>query len=324
MDSTLNKIIKNILSLQSINEADRSVLMADLEVLQKKVNESDFMIKRLDKDKSIVINILKTTIADLEKSKLEIEASNKQLLAQQHIIELKSKKLSDNLKKLENSYSELEEFSHIASHDLKSPLRSISGFAYLLQKRYRGQIDKEADEFLNFIVSSAKQMYEIIEALLEYSKVGIQQENFEEIDLNGIIELVENNLSRDIEENSARIIYEPLPKIKGDKISLLQLFQNLVGNAIKFRSSEPPLIQIKCETEGSIWKFEVIDNGIGLDESFQDKAFFPFQRLEERNNIGMGLGLAICKKVVKLHDGKIYYHKNIQKGTTFGFEIPVK
>jgi light-regulated signal transduction histidine kinase (bacteriophytochrome) len=329
MDRELENIRHKVQALKSITESERSALMEEVSNAQKRMRERDFMIMRLNKDKSIIVNVLKATITDLERSNLQIEDSNKQLLDhqkelndQQAIIENNSKKLTEKLKELEYSYSELEDFTYIASHDLKSPLRSISGFAYLLQKKYEGQINKEADKFLEFIVSATKHMNEVINALLDYSKVGIKPKDFEEVDLMEIMDIVKNNLSLDIEEANAKINCENLPVIFGDKISMLQLFQNLVANAIKFKSEKPPVIHVKSEREDSIWKVQVIDNGIGMDETYQNKAFFPFQRLEEKNTSGLGLGLAICKKVTKLHDGKIYYTKNSSKGTTFIIELP--
>lgn len=329
MHPTLEKITQQILSLNSISDEERSALMQELKFFEKRLEVDEFIIRRLKKDKSIGLNFLETTVVDLEKSQLKIKASNQQLLAQQKTlkkqkktIKQKSQKLKENLKNLERSYHELEQFSHVASHDLKSPLRSISGFAHLLKNRYSNQMGEDADQFLDFIVSSANHMHEIIESLLKYSRVGIDQENFEEINLNNILALVQSNLSREIKENDVKIITDSLPNIKGDKISLLQLFQNLISNAIKFRSEEPPFIQVLCRKKGDYWKFQVIDNGIGLDESFQEKAFFPFQQYEVNEDSGMGLGLAICKKVVNLHDGKIYYHNNTDAGTTFSFEIP--
>ena len=329
MSARLDNITKHILSLHSISEDNRSTLINDVHLLEKEMNEDNFMIKRLAKDKSIGFNILKATIADLKKSRIKIEAANQQLLEQQDklkeqqkVIKLNAKNLRENLKKLKHSYHELENFSHIASHDLKSPLRSISGFAHLLQKKYTDKINAEADQFLSFIVSSANHMHEIIESLLEYSKVGIKQKDFEKVNLNDIAKLVEKNLSIDIKEHHVKIVWSNLPTINGDKICFLQLFQNLIGNAIKFRSDSPPFIQVNCKKNSDVWKFDVIDNGIGLDESFQENAFFPFQKYAGKSKIGTGLGLAICKKIISLFEGHIYYNKNDHNGTTFSFEIP--
>jgi chemotaxis family two-component system sensor kinase Cph1 len=304
--------------------------MAAIEALEKEIDEKDFIMKRLEKDKSIIVNILQSTIADLEKSKQKIEASNIKLIEHQNelntqkkIIENKSQKLRDNLKKLEHSYNELEEFTHIASHDLKSPLRSISGFAYLLQKKYKNQIDEAADHYLDFIISSASHMHEVIEALLRYSRVGNKSDHFELVDLNNVLQTTLDNLSIEIDENQAQIESQDLPTVKGDKISLVQLFQNLISNAIKFKSDRPPLIKFDCKKTESVWQFKCTDNGIGIDEIYQDKIFFPFQRLEDQPQSGMGLGLAICKKVITVHNGSIRFEKNPNGGTIFIFELPV-
>ncbi len=331
MESTLLNLKALIKNLRNLSVKEKEQLSDAIKTLEKELEEKHFIMKRLEKDKSIIVNILQSTIADLEKSKQKIEASNSQLLKHQNelnkqkkIIENKSQKLRENLKKLEQSYSELEEFTHIASHDLKSPLRSISGFAYLLQKKYQNQIDPEADQYLDFIISSAAHMHEVIEALLKYSRVGNKADQFETTDLNLVLETTLENLSQEIKENDARIESAPLPTIRADKISLIQLFQNLIANAIKFRSKKPPVIKIECEKSDDVWQFKFIDNGIGIEQHYHDKIFFPFQRLEERQQPGLGLGLAICKKVVNVHDGTIRFENNPKGGTTFIFELPLK
>lgn len=330
MNPTLANLKSLVQSSRTISDKEKEDFLFALEKLEKEFKEKEFIMRRLKKDKSIIVNILQTTISDLEKSKEKIEESNIQLRKHQRelkqnkeIIENNSQILKENLKKLEHSYNELEDFTHIASHDLKSPLRSISGFAYLLQKKYGNNIDEEADKYLDFIVSASGHMHEVIEALLKYSKVGKGQEQFEEVNLNKVLEVTLDNLAKEIEENQAKVYSNSLPSIIGDKISLVQLFQNLIANAIKFKSQANPVIKIHCEKKQTQWEIKVKDNGIGMDEHFNDKVFIPFHRLEEEKRPGLGLGLAICKKVIIVHGGSIRFEHNPEGGTTFIFHLPV-
>ncbi len=244
-----------------------------------------------------------------------------ELKKQKRIIEEKSFKLSENLKKLELSYNEMEQFAYIASHDLKSPLRTISNFAQLLKRRNYDMLDDASREFVDFIVSGAKQMHEVICDSLEYSRIGNDEHSFEKANLNDILSIVRFNLKREIEENEACIQSDKLPILTVNKTSILQLFQNLLSNAIKFRQEETPCIRISCKQHGEGYEFAVSDNGTGMDEEYQHKAFLPFQRLNDRHKPGSGIGLAICKKIVKMHDGDIRFKSKRGEGTTFIFTL---
>ena len=297
-------LINKIESLCSIELNEKQDLLQEINKIVTIWEEEQFMLKRLQKDKSIVINILNATINDLERSKKVVEVTNQELMIKQNALirqkkltEEKSKRLSENLRELERSYEELEQFSYIASHDLKSPLRTISNFAQLLQRRYRDQLDQSADEYINFIVTGTVQMHRIIRDLLAYAQVGHHGETAELVDLNEVLEAVKNTLKLDIEENKATIISKPLPTLFGVRTYLVQLFQNLIGNAIKFRSEKPPLIQIDFQSfNDDYWEFHISDNGIGLPASYQGKVFFPFQRVGDQQKKGTGIGLAVCKK----------------------------
>ena len=312
----------------------KSELHNYLSRFEKLSDRLDFQIKRTLEDKTIVINLLNKTIEDLrahqaiiEKSnkelsfqKEEIQAKNLVLQSQKLLLEEQSKKLEENLHELEMSFIELEQFSFIASHDLKSPLRTIASYAGLLKRRYFGKLDTDADEFLNFIVKGASHMNEIIRDLLEYSRSGKEKE-FDKTNLNDTLELVKFNLRSEIIENEAIIEYPPLPELYVHKSGMLQLFQNLVGNAIKFRGEQPPHITIHHGQQQTYWHFTVSDNGLGLDETFQEKAFQPFQRINHLDRPGTGMGLAICRKIVKMHKGDIWYESSMGNGTTFKFTI---
>lgn len=333
MKPPLKDLIDNIESL-GISEGEKAMLLGNLKSVEKEVTRMDFRLKRILKDKSIVINLLNKTIEDLQEQRTYVEASNKQLSKQKEEIEIKNtqlkkqndiverqaKKLEENLRELELSYQELEQFSYIASHDLKSPLRTIASYAQLLKRRYFGALGNDADEFIEFIVRGASHMDEIIRDLLEYSKSS-REKDFVATNLNNTLEVVKFNLRDEITENDAIIESIELPELTVNKAGILQLFQNLVSNAIKFRNEKQPVIKIKGKKQDDYWFFQVSDNGVGMDEAYQEKAFLPFQRLNNLERPGTGMGLAICKKVVKMHKGDIWYQSQKGKGTTFCFTI---
>ncbi|MBX2873167.1 MAG: hypothetical protein KTR30_13735 [Saprospiraceae bacterium] len=330
MPDYLDNIWERIVASDSIGELEKEQFLTEMKALRAQQNEQSFKIKRLLKDKSIAVNILEATIEDLEKKKLEMEQINAKLFIQQQelkaqkgIIEDNAKTLQENLNKLELSYKELEQFSYIASHDLKSPLRTIASFAQLLERRYRDELDDQAREFIDFIVSGVNQMSEVIQGLLQYSHIGQSHESLEEIDLNEVIDLVKSTLKVELEENAASIQFQDLPTIRGNKVGIIQLFQNLIHNAIKFRRANSPIVAISSRylPEPRQWEFRVADNGMGMSEEFQNKVFLPFQRLNTKKIAGLGIGLAICHKVVKLHGGQIRYESQLGMGTTFVFTV---
>ena len=329
MSFIISKFQKEVSSLQTISEDEREKLIALTYDISRQLEEDSFKIRRLNKDKSIVVNILNATIIDLQKNKKQLEESNQQLHEQHKVLQQQTKLieknaqiLSQNLKDLEFSYNELEQFSYVASHDLKSPLRTVASFAQLLMKTAKPKLDENEIEYINLIIQGATRMYDIINKLLEYSKVGDHSKLIEFLDLEDVFKIVKLNLKKEIEEtNTELIICSNLPSIKGYKTNLIQLFQNLISNAIKFRNSKPPKIKIHCEPHLNGWKFQVKDNGIGIDEAYQNKVFEPFQRLNDSELPGSGIGLAICKKVVKMHKGNIQFQSKINEGTNFIFTL---
>ena len=294
MSKAKNKILETIEALKSISDTERQTLLSSIGGLDKEYSKFLFKIDRLHKDKVIAEEILNATIRDLEK----------------------------NREKLEQSYKELEQFSYIASHDLKSPLRTIGNFAQLLKRRYYNQIDTDANEFIDYIVSGVSQMNDVILHSLEFARVGRNEVSFIPTDLNKIIEMVLLHLQDEIETNQASILCENLPTIEGDKIALMQLFQNLISNAIKFKKSDRcPVIKITSQSLEDFWEIRVEDNGVGIEEAYREKIFQPFKRIDERNRPGSGIGLAICKKIVYLHRGDITFESEVGKGTTFIFTL---
>ncbi|MEM9917383.1 MAG: ATP-binding protein [Bacteroidota bacterium] len=276
--------------------------------LEKALAKQAFSLKRTLKDKSIVVNLLNKSLEDLQENKEEIERVNNHL--------------TSNLKELQRSYKEMEQFAYIASHDLKSPLRTISNFAQILQRRYKNELDNEAHEFIEYIVSGVFRMNSIIGDLLEYSKVGNKESTFEMTDLNEILELVQFNLASTIRDNMAVIVVQGLPQLRVNRSALMQLFQNLIGNAVKFKDkSRKPIIRVSADPMEKGWMIHVADNGVGMDDGYQEKAFLPFQRINNLDRPGTGIGLAICKKAVEIHHGKITYDTVKGQGTTFHFSL---
>ncbi len=232
--------------------------------------------------------------------------------------------LQEKVVELQRSNEDLQQFAYVCSHDLQEPLRVISNFTQLLAKRYTGKVlDDDAHEFIDFTLDATKRMHQLINDLLLYSRVETKGKTFEEIDSRRIVDIALSNLSVAIQEADAEVIYTDLPKIKGDSSQLVQLFQNLLGNAIKFRSNKKPLIEIKVVPSADMWQFTVKDNGLGFDMKYAERIFVIFQRLHERESYsGSGIGLAVCKKIVERHNGRLWADSSPGQGTSFHFTLP--
>lgn len=226
---------------------------------------------------------------------------------------------------LSASNAELERFAYIASHDLQEPLRMVSSFLQLLQKKYGGQLDERADQYIHYAVDGAERMKALIMDLLEYSRLGTGKEAFDWVDVGEVIKDVGEVFREQIATAGADITIGPLPRVWGDKVQLMQLLQNLMSNALKYASEKPPVITVRAEEHPDHWQFSVWDNGIGIDPKFFDKIFIIFQRLHNKNEYsGTGIGLAICKKIVERHGGKIWVESGSGGGSTFYFTITKK
>jgi two-component system CheB/CheR fusion protein len=220
------------------------------------------------------------------------------------------------------SNAELERFAYIASHDLQEPLRMVSSFLQLLQRRYKGQLDQKADQYIHYAVDGAERMKALIMDLLEYSRVGSGKDSFEAVDTAVVMQEVGDVFREKIIAARAKVEIDPLPVVWGDKMQLMQLFQNLLSNALKYHSDRLPSIRIKASEEAGQWLFSVADNGIGIDPQFFDKIFIIFQRLHNKSDYsGTGIGLAICKKIVERHGGRIWVESRPGEGSTFYFTI---
>lgn len=227
---------------------------------------------------------------------------------------------------LEKSNKELEHFAYVASHDLQEPLRMIASYTQLLSEKYSDKLDDNAKEYIGFAVDGAKRMQELINALLEYSKIGRQEKSFEKISSKEVINTVLESMKLVINETNAKVTFSGLPEVMGNKAQLSQLFQNLIGNAIKYRKKEEaPQINISCKKKDGEYLFDIKDNGIGFEQEFSDRIFVIFQRLHTKTEYsGTGIGLAICKKIVEQHTGKIWADSELGKGSTFHFTLPIE
>jgi PAS domain S-box-containing protein len=234
--------------------------------------------------------------------------------------------LKQKMAEVERSNAELEQFAYVASHDLQEPLRMVASYVKLLDRRYKDKLDADASEFINYAVEGSTRMQQMINDLLAYSRVGTKGMPFEPVDLELTLKRALGNLKASISESDARVTYDPLPTVMADDIQLTQLFQNLIGNAIKFRSADrSPIVHVSAKRLESAWEFVVSDNGIGIEPEYFDRIFIIFHRLHTRVEYpGSGIGLAICKKIVERHGGRIWVESKPGVGSMFHFTIPIR
>jgi len=223
---------------------------------------------------------------------------------------------------LNRSNEDLEQFAYVASHDLQEPLRMISSYTQLLERRYKDKLDEDANDFINFAVDGANRMQKLINDLLDFSRVKTRGELFKEVDSHAMLGSALSNLRVLIAETNTLVTNDNLPKISADKSQFVRIFQNLIDNAIKFHRKESPRIHVSAQEKEDEWLFSVRDNGIGIDKQFQERIFTIFQTLHGKEEYpGTGIGLAICKRIVQRHGGKIWFESEQGKETTFYFTI---
>jgi len=232
--------------------------------------------------------------------------------------------LAKKADELGRSNRDLEQFAYVASHDLQEPLRMVASYTQLLAERYRGKLDENADKYIGYAVEGALRMQALIQDLLTFSRLGRNGHGRAPTDCNVVFDQAVQNLQAAIQESQASITHDPLPVVAADRFQLVQLFQNLIGNAIKFRGSDTPAISVSAEKQADGWTFAVADNGIGIAPEHKDAIFVIFQRLHTRAEYsGNGIGLAICKKIAEQHGGRIWVDSESGRGSTFHFTLPV-
>ena len=254
-----------------------------------------------------------------------LEARTREL--QQHIDERRKveAQLEREAKELARSNADLERFAYVASHDLQEPLRAISSYTELLSRRYAGKGDKDADDFAGFITDGVARMRNIINGVLAYSRVTLDDSAIASTDLNLLLQSALANLQAAIKDSGAVVTHEWLPTLDIHAPEITQLLQNLIGNALKFRSQEPPRIHIAAQRDGNEWTFSVSDNGIGIEPQYVERIFVLFKRLHTHDAYpGNGLGLAICKKIVEREGGRIWVEPAEPRGSVFRFTLPVR
>ena len=235
-----------------------------------------------------------------------------------------TRKIEEAAKELERSNKELEQFAYVASHDLQEPLRMVASYCQMLSKRYTGKLDSDADDFIRFAVDGAKRMQNLINDLLAYSRAGQKRREFAPTNCNSVVDGVLEGLKGAIDDVGATVDVELLPTVMGDSVQLGQVFQNLVGNALKFQGEEKPVVRVRAERREENWLFSIADNGIGMAPEHTERIFLIFQRLHNHSEYpGTGIGLAVVKKIVERHGGRIWVDSEVGKGSTFFFTLPI-
>ncbi len=235
------------------------------------------------------------------------------------------KEREELIRELERSNRELQQFAYVSSHDLQEPLRTVTVYAQLLQKRYQGKLDEKGDKYLTYMFDAANRMSSLITDLLAFSRVGSSAEPFQPVEMESVLKDALTNLKVAIEGSGVEITHDPLPQVEGDRGQLTQLLQNLIANGLKYQKKDTaPRVSVSVERQHDEWVFGVHDNGIGIDPQFYDRIFIIFQRLHKREEFsGTGMGLAICRKIVERHGGRIWVESSPGEGSSFYFSLPV-
>jgi signal transduction histidine kinase len=254
----------------------------------------------------------------------EIDAMRERIVNELMIVEGIREQLEAQALDLERSNTELEQFAYVASHDLQEPLRKVASFCQALQRRYGGQLDERADQYIEFAVDGAKRMQTLINDLLAFSRVGRSGHALEPVNLNLVLAEAEASLSGALEESGATLTADELPNVRGERTLLVSLFQNLIGNAVKFRGEQPPVVNITVTRQDGKWQFSCADNGIGVEQEYADRIFVIFQRLHTKEAYpGTGIGLAMCRKIVEYHGGRMWLDLEHAPGAEFRFTMPI-
>jgi signal transduction histidine kinase len=255
---------------------------------------------------------------------VEIDAMRERIVEELASVEAARTRVEEQAGELRRSNAELEQFAYVASHDLQEPLRKIASFCQALQTRYRGQLDERADQYIDFAVDGAKRMQTLINDLLAFSRVGRSGRKQEPVDLNEALADAQTALAGVLESSGATVATDALPTVRGDRAQLGSLFQNLIANALKFHGAATPSVHITAESHDGEWEISCLDNGIGIDPEYAERIFLIFQRLHSRETYeGTGIGLALCRKIVEYHGGRIWLDTDYSDGACFHFTLPI-
>ena len=275
---------------------------------------------RLEATQKAILNILE----DFDAEKNKVETANVELRREVAERRQAERALMQKSDELARSNAELEQFAYVASHDLQEPLRMVSSYVQLFEKRYRGQVDEQADRYIHYAVEGARRMQALIGGLLEYSRMGRHDAELRNVSAQVALDRALANLRAALEEAGATVSQDPMPEVTVDSPQLDQVFQNLIGNAVKFRRHDVAArIHVSADVNESPYVFSVQDNGIGISPEHAERVFVIFQRLHTRAEYpGTGIGLSICKKVVERHGGRIWVESTLGQGATFRFTLP--
>jgi PAS domain S-box-containing protein len=296
--------------------------------------ESEHRMRTKDGEWKWILSRGKIVVRSAEGSPLRITGTNRDVTERHRIedalresheglercIQERTETLALRTRELERSNDDLEQFAYVASHDLKQPLRAVSGFLGVLREHCGGKLDQEAMRYIARALEATERMRELIDDLLAYARVGTRGRDFKNVECANVLDMAIENLAAAIQESGGVVTRDPLPTVKGDALQLVSLFQNLIGNALKFRRETPPRIHVSAERNDRVWRFSIRDNGIGIDPQHYERIFRVFQRLHPRAEYpGTGIGLAISKRIVERHGGRIWVESVPGQGTTFSF-----
>jgi PAS domain S-box-containing protein len=310
---------RNVLEITHVEDQAQSLKLRD-ELLTRRIDKMTYEKRYVTKSgQTRWVNLTVNPVFDHEK-KFQFFFTLIEDITEKKVVQQREQQV---VKELARSNAELQQFAYAASHDLKEPLRMVAMFSELIRQKYGRTLDREGKEYIEYATDGVKRMHALIDALLEFSRVSRNMDKKTPTDLNRVVELAKSNVALMLAETGARVRAARLPVVEALEPSMVQLFQNLMSNAVKFRSDRPPLIEIDAKETREEWIVSVRDNGIGIEPQFHDRVFVLFQRLHSREDYpGSGIGLSICKKIVEGHGGRMWVESKLGSGACFYFSLP--